>query len=117
MNFTAPSRTRALLFFLSCLLLVFPSLLAAAEYKEDATGENYLFVKGQVHSVAPLERVVTIKPMKGARIKILLEQQTEITGFKTIEDLRPEDTVKVWYRETMNGLSGLKIIRMPDLGC
>jgi hypothetical protein len=46
-----------------------------------------------------------------------VEQQTEFSGFKTIEDLRPDEKVKVWYRPTTNGHMGLKIIRLPDLGC
>ncbi len=117
MNFAALSRTVLLLVLLCSLILVAAPALFAADYKEDVAGEDYLFVKGKVHSVAPREQTVMVKPMKGARIKIMMEQQTEVSGFKTIEDLRPDENVKVWYRPTKSGLIGLKIIRLPDLGC
>ena len=55
--------------------------------------------------------------MKGPRITIIVEQQTEFSGFKTIESLRPDENVKVWYRPTTNGYMGLKILRLQDLGC
>ena len=117
MNFAALNRTVRLLSLLCSLMLVASPVLFAVEYKEDVAGENYLFVKGKVHSVTPREQSFTVKPMKGARISIVMEQQTEVNGFKTIEDLRPDENVKVWYRPSKNGLIGLKIIRLPDLGC
>lgn len=117
MNFATHSRIVRLLSLLCSLMLVSAPVLFAAEYKEDVAGENYLFVKGKVHSVLLREQTVMVKPMKGARITIVMEQETEVSGFKTIEDLRPDENVKVWYRPTKNGLIGLKIIRLPDLGC
>ena len=117
MNPTAVTRTIRLLFFLCSLMLAVTPALWAVDYKEDVTGEDYLFVRGKVQAVTPGEQSVTVKPMKGARITVIVEQQTEFSGFKTIEDLRPDEKVKVWYRPTTNGHMGLKIIRLPDLGC
>ena len=114
---TAVTRTIRLLFFLCSLMLAVTPALWAADYKEDVTGEDYLFVRGKVQAVTPGEQSVTVKPMKGPRITIIVEQQTEFSGFKTIESLRPDENVKVWYRPTTNGYLGLKILRLQDLGC
>ena len=114
---TAVTRTIRLLFFLCSLMLAVTPALWAADYKEDVTGEDYLFVRGKVQAVTPGEQSVTVKPLKGARITIIVEQQTEFSGFNAIEDLQPDKNVKVWYRPTTNGYMGLKIIRLPDLGC
>ena len=114
---TAVTRTIRLLFFLCSLMLAVTPALWAVDYKEDVTGEDYLFVRGKVQAVTPGEQSVTVKPMKGARITIIVEQQTEFSGFNAIEDLQPDKNVKVWYRPTTNGYMGLKIIRLPDLGC
>jgi len=114
---TAFSRTIRLLFLLCGVMLAASSALWAADYKEDVAGEDYLYVRGKVQAVTPGEQSVTVKPMKGARITIIVEQQTEFSGFNAIENLRPDENVKVWYRPTTNGYMGLKIIRMPDLGC
>ena len=117
MNPAAFSRTIRLLFFLCSVMLAASPALWAADYKEDVTGEDYLYVRGKVHAVTPGEQSVTVKPLKGARITIIVEQQTEFSGFNAIEDLQPDKNVKVWYRPTTNGYMGLKIIRLPDLGC
>lgn len=117
MPFAALNRTVRRVALLCSLLLIATPVLFAAEYKEDVGGENYLFVKGKVHSVTPQEQAVMVKPMKGARIRIVMGEQTEVSGFKTIGDLRPDENVKVWYRPTKDGPIGLKIIRLPDLGC
>ena len=117
MNPTALSRTLGILSLLCGVLLVAATVLWAADYKEDVAGEDYLFVKGKVHAVTPGEQSVTVKPMKGARITIIVEQQTEFSGFKSAEDLHPGENVKAWYRPTTKGHLGLKIIKLPDLGC
>ena len=117
MNPTAFSRAIRLLFLLCSVLLAASPALWAADYKEDVTGEDYLYVRGKVQAVTPGERSITVKPMKGPRITIIVEQQTEFSGFKTIESLRPDENVNVWYRPTTNGYMGLKILRLPDLGC
>ena len=114
---TAITRTIRLLFFLCSVLLAASPALWAADYKEDVTGEDYLYVRGKVQAVTPGERSITVKPMKGPRITIIVEQQTEFSGFKTIESLRPDENVNVWYRPTTNGYMGLKILRLEDLGC
>ena len=114
---TAVTRTIRLLFFLCSLMLAVTPALWSVNYKEDVTGEDYLFVRGKVQAVTPGEQSVTVKPMKGARITVIVEQQTEFSGFKTIESLRPDENVKVWYRPTTNGYLGLKILRLQDLGC
>ena len=114
---TAITRAIRLLFFLCSLMLVASPALWAADYKEDVTGEDYLYVRGKVQAVTPGEQSITVKPMKGPRITIIVEQQTEFSGFKTIESLQPDENVKVWYRPTTNGYMGLKILRLPDLGC
>ena len=117
MNPTAFSRTIRILFLLCSVMLAASPALWAADYKEDVTGEDYRYVRGNVHAVTPGEQSVTVKPLKGARITIIVEQQTEFSGFNAIEDLQPDKNVKVWYRPTTNGYMGLKIIRLPDLGC
>ena len=117
MNPTAFSRTIRILFLLCSVMLAASPALWAADYKEDVTGEDYLYVRGKVHAVTPGEQSVTVKPAKGARITIIVEQQTEFSGFKTIDSLRPDENVKVWHRPTNKGHIGLKIIRLPDLGC
>jgi hypothetical protein len=103
--------------FLSIFLLTSSSFLFAAQLEEEVSTQEYLFVKGIVHSVSLQEQSVTVKALKGPQIKILLEQQTELDGFKKVVDLQPNEKVKIWYRPTPYGNVGLKILRLPELGC
>lgn len=100
-----------------CLSLMLLTNSFAAQYEEDITKQDYLYVKGVVSSVSPQKRNVSIKPNKGRLIVIFVNHETELEGFGKIEELQSRQEVKVWYRPSQAGNVGLKIIRLPELGC
>jgi hypothetical protein len=111
------TRSARNLLLLCSLLLTSSSYLFASQYEEGVSSQEYLFVKGIIQSVSPQEQSITVKALKGPRIKILMQQQTEMDGFVKIEDLQPNENVKIWYRPDQHGNIGLKIVKLPELGC
>jgi hypothetical protein len=55
--------------------------------------------------------------MKGPRVTIRVNPDTEFEGVRKIEDLQARQVIKVWYRPQQDGNIGLKILRLPDMGC
>jgi hypothetical protein len=89
----------------------------ADQYEEEITTQNYLYIKGMVNSVSLQNQTVSIQQNKGIRIIIFVNKETEFKGFGKIEELQNRQEVKVWYRPSQAGNIGLKIIRLPELGC
>ena len=117
MKASARSHWSLTVLFVFGFLFCSSAQLFAATYEEDVSSQDYLFAKGIIHAVSSPEQSLTVHTAKGQRIKILLEQQTEREGFQQIEELQPDGQVKIWYRPGPHGNIGLKIIRLPDLGC
>ncbi len=108
--------------FLAILLLVALSLLPAAalfagEYVEDGSNPEYVYIKGMVHSTAPDDHTVTVRPRIGPRIIMVINPGTELVGVKSLDNLQVKQVVKAWYKPGEKGNDALKIIRLPDLGC
>ncbi len=90
---------------------------AAMQYNEDVSSQDYLFVKGMVRSVSPETHSITIEQKKGLAIVVTVRPETELVGVGKYEELQARQVIKVWYRPEQGGNSGLKIIKLPDLGC
>ncbi len=104
----------------TCMLLgiwLLSAPLAARQYNEDVSSQDYLFVKGMVRSVAPETQSIIIEQKKGPDVVITVNPDTELVGVSKYEDLEVRQVIKVWYRPEQGGNSGLKIIKLPDLGC
>jgi len=117
MNHLSPVK----LLFFSCLLLglwLLPAdRLAAMQYNEDVSSQDYLFVKGMVRSVSSKNQAITLEQKKGPDIVVTVNPETELVGVGKYEELQVRQVIKVWYRPGQGGNSALKIIKLPDLGC
>lgn len=102
---------------LLCLILVPAAPLFAAQYEEDVSTGEYLFLKGLVQNVSIEDRTVTLQQKRGPRLTIRITPDTEFEGVAKLEELRAKQEIKVWYRPEQDGNAGLKILKLPDLGC
>ena len=100
-----------------CFSLMLSTAPLAAQYEEEITTQDYLYIKGMVNSVSLQNQTVSIQQNRGPRIVIFVSQETELKGFGKIEELKSRQEVKVWYRPSQAGNIGLKIFRLPELGC
>lgn len=97
--------------------LTLSSPLLAAQYDDDVSSQDSLFVKGIINTVSPEERSITIKQKKGPGITVRINAETEISGVKKFENLQVRQMIKLWYRPEQDGNTALKIVKLPDMGC
>jgi hypothetical protein len=105
-----------------CLAILSFSLLLstplfAAQYEDEISTDEYLFVRGMVHSVSLADQSITIQQKKGPRITILVNSETVLKGFAQLGELPIGHEVKIWYHPAKKGNIGLKILKLPGLGC
>ncbi len=105
----------SLLFLLVIVFLAYP--LMGAQYEEDVSAENYHFAKGIIQSVSPDDQTVTIKLKKGPTIVLTIGKDTIFEGFYKLEELKPRDTIKLWYQPGPQEKRALKILKPLELGC
>jgi len=91
--------------------------LSAARYEEDVSSGDYLYLKGMVHSVSLTDNSLKVEQRNGPRITIRIDPETEFEGVGKLGELQARQVIKVWYRPEQDGNTGLKILRLPDLGC
>ena len=99
------------------LFLLQTAPLAAALYEDDVSTGEYLYLKGMVRTISVADRSVVLEQAKGPRVTIRVTPDTELEGIGKLEDLQARQIIKVWYRPDQDGNLGLKILRLPDLGC
>lgn len=106
-----------LLLFILLFLFLAQTPIFAAEYQEDVSNKDYLFVKGLVRNISPEQGTLTITPRDGHSITFILDSKTEFDGFFKLEELKIRQSVKVWYRPEKDRNIVLKILKPMDLGC
>lgn len=99
------------------LILLHTAPLSAALYEEEVSTGEYLYLKGMVRTVSAADKSLTIEQMKGPRVTIRVTPATEFEGARRLEELKARQVIKVWYQPGPDGNLGLKIKRLPDLGC
>ena len=102
---------------LLCLLLLPAAPLFATQYEEDVSTGEYLFLKGMIQNISMEDRTLTLQQKRGPRVTVRVTPDTEFEGVAKLENLRTKQVIKVWYRPEEGGNAGLKIIKLPDLGC
>jgi hypothetical protein len=103
------------LFLLCWLLLAAPSY--GAQFEEDVSSPNYLFIKGIIHSISLEDQTVTVKQKHGPTISFSVNKDTVLEGFYKLTELKPRQKIKVWYQPKELGNRALKILKPLELGC
>lgn len=115
-TFSRPRPIAACLLFLGFLLML-SGPLPAAQFDEDVSSQDSLYISGMINTVSPENRSITIKQKKGPRVTVGVNSETEFSGVKKFEDLKTSQMIKLWYRPEQGGNTALKIVKLPDLGC
>lgn len=102
--------------FLFCILLLAVPV-HGAQFEEEVSTDEYLFVKGIVQSISPEERKLTIKQKSGEKITIIIGEDALLEGFYRLNELQLRQKVKVWYKPKGQDNKALKILKPLDLGC
>ena len=104
------------LLFLPCwLLLVAP--LHGAQFDEEVSTQEYLFVKGIIRSISPENQTLTLKQKKGPNISFSIDKDTVFESFYKLTELKRRQKIKVWYRPQQTKNRALKILKPLELGC
>ncbi len=111
------SPTFLVVLLLGALWLLPAAPLFGGEYAEDGSNPEYVYVKGMVHSLAPADHSLTVRPRKGPGITMFINPETELVGVKSLENLQVKQVIKAWYKPGEKVNDALKIVRLPDLGC
>lgn len=102
--------------FLLCWLL-FAAPLHGAQFEEEVSSQEYLFVKGMIRSVSSEDQTVTLKQRKGPTISLSIEKDTIFEGFYKLSELKIRQKIKVWYQPKQKKNKAAKIIKPLELGC
>lgn len=113
-TFFTPARLSSVILGLSLMLSV---SLSAAQYEEDVSTQEYLFIQGLVHSISVQAQSVTVQQKNGPEVTIVMDPKTEFEGVRKLEELHARQAVKIWYRPEPDGNRGLKVVKPPDIGC
>ena len=111
------SRSGFVFFSILIWLSIVAAPLNAAEYEEETSSQDYLFVKGMVSEVSDDHQTIKIRQHKKPSITIFLSPETITEGFKKVKELQTRQTIKVWYIPDERGNKALKIVKPIDLGC
>jgi hypothetical protein len=103
------------LFLLCWLLLAAP--VYGAQFEEEVSSQEYLFVKGIIHSVSIEDQTLTIKPHKSPTISVSIDKDTVFEGFYKLTELKVRENIKVWYQPKEQENKALKILKPLKLGC
>lgn len=104
------------LFFLFCWILLYAPV-HGSQFEEEISTQEYLFVKGIIHSVSTEDQTITIKQKKGPKITVSIIQETIFEGFYKLEELKVRQNIKGWYRPEEPKNTALKILKPLELGC
>lgn len=99
------------------VLLLFASPLLSAGYEEGISTKDYLYAMGIVHSVSLDDQTITIKQKKGPIIVLSIDKNTLFEGFYKLQELKPRETIKLWYQPGSQKNMALKILKPLELGC
>jgi hypothetical protein len=91
--------------------------LHGAQFEEDVSTEDYLFVQGIIRSVSLENQTVTLKQKKGPNISFSVNKDTVFEGFYKLKELKIRQKIKVWYQPGEQGNRALKILKPLELGC
>lgn len=103
-------------FFLFCILLL-AAPVQAAQFEEEVSTDEYLFVKGMIQSISLEEQKITLKQKNGEKISITIGEDAVFEGFYKLDELQLRQNIKVWYQPKGQGNKALKILKPLDLGC
>jgi hypothetical protein len=104
-------------FSLFFLLLFFSAPLQGAQFEEDVSTQDYLFVEGIIRSISPENQMIKIKQRKGPTISVFIDENTIFEGFYKLTELQPRQKIKVWYQPAQTNNRALKILKPLELGC
>jgi hypothetical protein len=99
-----------------CLLL-FSAPLQGAQFEENVSTDDYLFVEGILRSVSPKEQTITIKQKKQPSISFSIDENTIFEGFSELTELQLRQKIKIWYHPEQENNRALKILKPLELGC
>ncbi len=103
-------------FFLLCWLFL-AAPIYGAQFEEDVSSPDSLFIKGTIHSISLEDQTVTVKQNKGPTLSFSVDKDTVLDGFYKLTELKPRQKIKVWYQPKERGNKALKILKPLELGC
>ena len=114
LTFFTPVRLSSVILAFSLMLSV---SLFAAQYEEDVSTQEYLFIQGLVRNISVEAQSLTVQQKNGPEVTIVMDSKTEFEGVRNLAELHARQAVKIWYRPDPDGNKGLKIVKPPDVGC
>ena len=98
-------------------LLLFSAPLQGAQFEEEVSSTDYLFVEGIIRPVSPEEQTITLKQKKQPKITISIAPHTIFEAFYQLTPLPLRQKIKIWYQPEEKNNRALKILKPLDLGC
>ncbi|MBU1138034.1 MAG: hypothetical protein KKD01_02575 [Proteobacteria bacterium] len=103
--------------FLFFFLFVSPLAFAGDDNKDMSLSQDILVVQGKVKSFNREKQTLTIKTSKGDRMTILLNWNTALVGYSSLQEIDKDHGVKIWYVVEEKKHTAVKIEKKIEVGC
>lgn len=114
LNFKIPL-IRRLVF---CCFLFIPSLSSAVtDSAAISVDQTILVAQGKVKSFDQKEQFILLKTSKGERMNIVLNWDTALVGYSSLQEIQQEQGIKIWYTVEVGKNIAIKIERKLEVGC
>ncbi|MCB2180895.1 MAG: hypothetical protein KQH63_02580 [Desulfobulbaceae bacterium] len=117
MPFRKKTTTAIIITIIATTLLMF----AGCADKKGGTPEmlepGMYFVKGKIKKVSLEKGKITIKPPKGDRVKLFINENTELKDYSSVESIQKDQPVEAVYKEAEGKNIAISIKQLPQGSC
>ena len=101
-----------------CFFLFIPSFsFAVTDTEAVSVNQTILMAQGKVKSFDNEKQLILIKTTKGERVSIALDWNTALIGYSSLQEIKKEQGVKIWYSVEVDKKTATKIERKLEVGC
>ena len=98
--------------------LFIPSFsFAVTDTEAMSVNQTILMAQGKVKSFDNEKQLLLIKTTKGERVTITLDWNTDLIGYSSLQEIKKEQGVKIWYSVEADKKTATKIERRLEVGC
>lgn len=101
---------------MAMFILWSPQTFASGGGSDEISRVEVLFIQGSVKKIFSGQSGVVVKPTSGEKMRIRLDEQTELVGIPLLENLQRGHQVRIWYSGGEENRA-VKLEKLPDVGC
>lgn len=98
-------------------IVMIPLVLGGCAGKTMKLEPGMQLIKGKLKKVDQAEKTITIKPPRGERVKLTLNEETELIIYDSMTDMSKDQPVEAVFREDGEKNLAVSVKRLPQGSC